>query len=154
MRFFLTVTISFIFSLSILTAAAAGPEDARQKLDQMKVAYNENTFVERARDGDIQVIKMFLQAGMDPNVAADNGNTALIAAVRASRPEIINLLLTEGADINRRDKEFGAIPLIWAALRGHNETANLLLERGADINALEEKNGMNAVSLAAFKGHT
>ena len=56
--------------LVILALMACGnpQEEARIKLGQMNVKYNEDTFADRAKDGDVLVVKLFLEAGMSPNV--------------------------------------------------------------------------------------
>jgi len=63
-----------LFPLSVLLlfalAACGGnpQEEARAKLGQMNVKYNEDSFVEAARNGDVIAVKYFLQAGMKPSV--------------------------------------------------------------------------------------
>jgi len=55
-------------------------KEARIKLGQMNVNYNEDTFVDRAKDGDVLAVKLFIQAGMSPNVSDKDGITPLMAA--------------------------------------------------------------------------
>lgn len=64
------------------------------------------------------------------------------------------MLLANGADINTKDKQFGATALIWGALSCNVETVKSLLDKGADIKPTEEKNGMNALLAASARGHT
>jgi len=142
-----------VILLGALVACATSQEKARTKLDEMNIAYDENSFVQKASEGDVQAVGNFLLGGMDPNVTDEKGNTALIAAAKEGHQEIVQLLLEKGADIEGRDSKFGGTPLIWAAIRGQTDTVKLLLEKGADINGVEEKNGMSGIILAAIKGN-
>ncbi len=60
-------------------------------------------------------------------------------------------LLDKGANINARDKQYNATPLMWAAHEGHPKTLKLLLERGAEIEA-EKEGGKTALWYAAKQG--
>ena len=74
--------IPLIFLLLALLACGNSQETARMKLGQMNVNYNEDTFVERVRDGDILAVRLFLQAGMNPNTTNKDGESALGVAAR------------------------------------------------------------------------
>jgi len=74
---------------------------------------------------NIAAVKMCLDLGLDPNVADDEGRTALHGAAHKGRLEVIQLLVDGGADLNAhdggsRDSVNGAllgktwIPLDWA----------------------------------------
>ena len=89
-----------------LLACGNPQEEARIKLGQMNVKYNEDTFVERAKDGDALVVKLFLDAGMNPNATDKEGATPLMAAARGGRLEVVQLLLDKGVDVNVKDKRF------------------------------------------------
>lgn len=56
---------------------------------------------------------------------------ALCWAVRFGHPEIVELLVKKGAQVNASDLE-GNTPLHWACQVGHREIAERLLEYGAD----------------------
>lgn len=60
--------------------------------------------------------------------------TPLNSAIRAGRREIVDLLVTDGADINLPDS-FGITPLHCAAGKGDKPMAEFLLARGAKVNA-------------------
>lgn len=85
-----------------------------------------------------------------------NGHVPLTMAARANNTEIIELLLTAGADVNR-GKE-GITPLMVAACFGHLEAARALIDRGADVKRECKtpdrlKNTISPVLLAANKKH-
>jgi ankyrin repeat protein len=91
-------------------ACSNSQEKAREKLGQMNIKYNDDTFVERAKDGDVIVVGLFVAAGMSPTVVNKEGKTALLAAAEGGRLPVVELLLEKGADVNARDKKFGATP--------------------------------------------
>jgi len=145
--------LAVVLLLFTIVTCVTSQEKARTKLDEMNIAYDEDSFVQKASEGDVQAVENFMIAGTDPNVTDEKGNTALIAAAKKGHQEIVTILLEKGADIESRDSKFGATPLIWAAIRGQTDTVKLLLQKGAAISAVEEKNGMNAIILAAIKGN-
>src|SRR5207302_6531043 len=74
---------------------------------------------------NIDAVKMCLDLGIDPNVADDEGRTALHGAAHKGRPEVIQMLADKGAkldahDLGSRDSINGGmlgatwIPLDWA----------------------------------------
>ena len=111
-------------------------------------------FVRSAGEGDLEAVKRFIDAGSNPNARNVKGSTALIAAAKQGRKEVVAFLLKNGAEVDGEDSEFKGTALIWAALNGHTETVGLLLEKGAEPEAREKKNGMTALHSAAVKGHT
>lgn len=64
-----------------------------------------------------------------------SGASPLHYAVMKGRMQIIDLLLSRGADVNSRTRN-GTTPLHTAALYARKEVAERLLEKNADINAL------------------
>jgi ankyrin repeat protein len=49
--------------------------------------------------------------------------------------EVVELLISKGADVDARQYGNGLTPLHFAALGDHKETAELLIAEGADVNA-------------------
>ena len=74
------------------------PEGARQRIAQLNIPYAVDEFVERAKECDIVAVKLFLTAGMNPNVKNADGATALAAATEAGHTDIIKLLKDAGAE--------------------------------------------------------
>jgi ankyrin repeat protein len=81
--------------------------------------------------GDAAMVRQFLERGADPNVADDDGATALMWAVPSL--EKTKLLVERGADVHARSSD-GRTPLMVAAgLPGAAPVAQLLIERGAKV---------------------
>ena len=130
MRFSQVTKLPLFFLLLALVACGNPQEEARIKLGQMNVKYNEDSFTEAARNGDALVVKLFLQAGMKPNVTDKNGDIALLNAARYGRQELVALLLDHGADPNVTDKQHGATPLMWASVGGSTASSSSCWTKG------------------------
>jgi ankyrin repeat protein len=91
-----------------------------------------------AQAGNLESIKLLLNAGADPNAQAPGGQTPLVlAAERLSRLQsasVIVFLLGRGARVNVPDMQ-GETALHKAARAGHLESAKMLIEAGEDLHA-------------------
>src|SRR5690606_23618717 len=104
-----------------------------------------------ARAGDIAAARLLLEAGADVNAKEEwGGQSALMWAAAQSQPEMIELLVANGADVDAhgairrwerkvikepRPKDMnqgGFTPLLYAAREGCIECAKRLIEGGAD----------------------
>ncbi|XP_067003505.2 ankyrin repeat domain-containing protein 17 isoform X3 [Anabrus simplex] len=89
---------------------------------------------------------------MDVDSETDsNHDTALTLACAGGHEELVELLLSRGADIEHRDKK-GFTPLILAATAGHEKVVEILLNHGADIEAQSERTKDTPLSLACSGG--
>ena len=75
-------------------------------------------------NGDIEVVKKFIEYGADVNEKT-NGMTPLMYAARYNQTEIINLLIRKGADVNAKCKN-GLTALKYAELSNATAAAELL----------------------------
>ncbi len=141
-----------LFSLLVFPSYAKTPQEARNELAQMKITYSENGFLYCAGEGKTDVVKLFLDAGMNPNVQDSDGWTALLKAEDNNHLETVKVLLANGADEKLKTK-FGFTFLMAAAARGDTERVKALLAKGAEINAKNNK-GYTALMEAVEKGRT
>ncbi|XP_063991503.1 ankyrin repeat domain-containing protein 17 isoform X4 [Diachasmimorpha longicaudata] len=89
---------------------------------------------------------------MDVDSETDsNHDTALTLACAGGHEELVEFLLSRGADIEHRDKK-GFTPLILAATAGHQKVVEILLNHGADIEAQSERTKDTPLSLACSGG--
>jgi len=102
-----------------------------------------------AMHGNADSVTLLFEHGAQPDApAGSDSRTALqcVAELEQGLPEMVALLLQNGADVNLTRQD-GTTALMLAASRGHVETVRLLLEAGADIHMRSEA-GKTAVALA------
>jgi uncharacterized protein len=78
-------------------------------------------------------------------------NTVLILAAAAGNPEVIEVLLARGAEVNAGNAD-GLTPLMMAALVNSAEAVHALLSGGAAVNQ-RNCNGDTALSIARAQGN-
>ncbi|NKI97797.1 ankyrin repeat domain-containing protein [Rhizobacter sp. SG703] len=97
----LLATLLIAALLSSLTIAACSPQ-------------NTNDQVWAASSGNLPRVKELVSQNVSVNARAfDDGQTALIAAARSGRQDIVEFLVANGADVNLKDD--AGTPLYWAA---------------------------------------
>ncbi|MGR8930187.1 MAG: ankyrin repeat domain-containing protein [Gammaproteobacteria bacterium] len=120
----------------------ASPEQARIKLAQMTIPYDDTHFVEAAGAGDLLVVGLFLTAEINPNVLATEGKfageTALMASAGYDRLEIVEALLKAKADVNLRRENSPYGDPAWSYAIAHEKIFNLLLTHGVNDQNINE----------------
>jgi len=91
-----------------------------------------------AEAGDVQVLRMLLDHGGDPNSTGRSSEStlpvsALMIAAQLGHLDCVKLLLARGADINLNTGHGNA--LAFAVFTDRRQVVRLLLERGADVNS-------------------
>ena len=138
----------------LLEHKAEKEEYFKEKMDKLN-----KRFLNKMKNEKIQknYVEKFLKVG-DVNFRDEDGNTALMLAYSAmaryrSGPEIVSLLLKEGADPNIKNND-GNSPLLapWSNKYFNFEEVERLLEAGADIN-IQDKRGDTAL-MKATKRHS
>jgi uncharacterized protein len=108
-------------------------------------------FFRAAFGGDVEVMKLLLAHGADPNIDTKDHTTPLMALMgvgytlaidhhrsRQEDVEALRLLLDLGADVNGANDQ-GMTPLMGAAHRGASEQEiRMLVERGAKLDARDK----------------
>jgi len=119
-------------------------------MQALLLAQDKKKFVTACVFGSIAEVDSLIKRGVDVN-STDKGLNSLGLASYAGRKEIVQLLITNGADINIVD-DSGETALLLAADTGNIEIAELLLKAGADISK-RSKSGVSAIDAASQKGH-
>ena len=96
----------------------------------------------------MEICAILLTAGADVNAQTKWGTTPLWSAAVAGRIELLEFLLSRGAELDVRDTE-GRTPLIFIVKHPfHPDMLSFLLTRGIDVNA-QDVNGRTALMYAA-----
>lgn len=126
-------------------------EKARNVIHAAGFAYSVDDFLRASREGNESVVREFLRAGMNPDVADERGVTAVASAAAGGHGHVVDLLLASGAKPNAATPE-GQTALMAAAQSGDERAVKALLAAGADAQA---KDGADVSPLAAavLAGH-
>lgn len=111
----------------------------------MIMCESENLFLKSTEIGSLPLIDKILKKNKLPIHLI---NIALEIASMEGYIDIIQLLITHGADINYKN-EFGDTPLMAATFNGHEEAACFLIDAGADIDQRDNL-GNTALMRIAF----
>ena len=104
------------------------------------------------KSGHTETTKILIDYGADVNAwGSEGGQTALTVAVHEDFPEIVALLLENGADPLMVD-EAGRTAMLVAALEGRVESMSVLLANGA-VTSTTDSQGNTALILAAGEGN-
>lgn len=110
--------------MAIAAASAAGCSSGRTK----------NNLFLAVGSGDLVEIKSIVDENPSIKDAyLNDGWTALTVAARDGNIQAVNLLIEEGADINRLEGG-GNSPLFWAVYYGHEDVVATLLRHGARVH--------------------
>ena len=117
--------------------------------------------VRAAARGDLALARRCVEGGVDVNRPSrygfrreNEGDTPLTTAVQFGGREMVEYLISQGADVNlgfggRAD---GTSPLGWAGANGRVEIARVLIAAGARVDA-RDKEGMTPLAYAVSGGH-
>lgn len=105
-----------------------------------------------AKTGNVSAVKHLIANGALVDAREEvRGQTALMWASAEKHADIVETLITAGADVSGRSLG-GFTPLLFAAQQGDQESARLLLEAGVDINEVGG-DGSAALLVATESGH-
>jgi len=119
----------------------------------------QTAFIRAALSGDIEVMRLLLQHGADPNIATTQGSTALMAAsginwipaqtytrAEADYVEAVKLCLDRGADVNATNS-LGMAAIHGAANRGWVSIIQILADHGAKLD-VKDSGGRTPMTFA------
>jgi receptor-interacting serine/threonine-protein kinase 4 len=101
--------------------------------------------------GREDAVRILLEAGADPSIQTETGETILQQAIDRSRTKVVQLLLDAGVDVNVRDFRNGGNAILTAARLGADDCIRLLQRAGADVFAVDH-HGRNGLHFAARMG--
>jgi ankyrin len=108
-------------------------------------------FLRAALAGDIEVMRLLLSKGADPNISTEAGTTALMAAAgvnwmtgqtytesNAASMEAVKLCMEKGGDVNASNS-MGVTAVIGAANRGSDDILEFLVKHGARLDVKDKE---------------
>jgi ankyrin repeat protein len=118
--------------------------------------------IRAATNADLEVVKLLLKDGADPNLIMADRQSAIMAVLagRASETqtlELIRVLHDAGADvnvialINHREESRGGTALHYAVRKRYKEVIKKLVEYGIDMNA-KDQDGLTALDYTQSRG--
>ncbi|KAK8600172.1 hypothetical protein V6N12_050030 [Hibiscus sabdariffa] len=106
-----------------------------------------------AKQGDLEVLKILMEANVDLSMTSDSYNTtALHTAASQGHAEVVNFLLEKGCNVATIARSNGKTSLHSAARNGHLEIVKALLTIEPGIATRTDKKGQTALHMAV-KGH-
>ncbi|MGN6495297.1 MAG: ankyrin repeat domain-containing protein [Agriterribacter sp.] len=103
------------------------------------------------QEGDLEIAKLLVDGGADPDQRGLGGHTPLRIAARNGRIDLVKYFIGLKCEVDTRGDD-GATPLEHAATKGHFEIVQLLVENGADIN-IQDNDGDFPLGEAIKYGH-
>ncbi len=116
--------------LLLLSACGSSSEDHREALLELGVIWDDEVFLEQAKEGDLAVLELFLKGGMELETRDRSGATALMYAALNGHVEAASLLIDEGAHMNVQDN-LGRRALDYATVPPESGTFKILASAGA-----------------------
>src|SRR5215813_7148932 len=131
--------------LAPAVARADTASDAREEIERRNIPYQMSEMCRAAQEGDVEVVRLFLDAGPNVNLKDWSDMTPLQSAAMFHQPEVARLLLERGADpeITSSHDETAlhvAIEGGWNEMAGHAteggpETVRAIVDAGANLDA-------------------
>lgn len=106
----------------------ADPADEPDGTDPVQLGY---WLFDRARDGDVDRLLPWIDAGVPVDLTDRKGNTLVMISAYHGHARTVSGLLARGADPEVMN-ERGQTPLAGAVFRSHLEVVQTLIDAGAD----------------------
>lgn len=134
-----------------MLAGCSGKDAAVDELAKRNIPVSADSLAGSAAEGNVQVVKLLLKAGVTVDAKDSRGSTPLIEASWAGKTDVVNLLIEEKANVNEvTPKPFSA--LLAAIFQKHDDAALKLLEKGANPNVVDS-NGVSPLMEVAWHGN-
>lgn len=110
-------------------------------------------FEKGINQGNVAIVKKYLDWGVSPNSRAYNGNTLLHWAVSNGKSDVVNLLIERGAHLHQTYKPDNRTVLHLGVQHDSPAVAAVLLRHGARVDA-RDRNGNTPLHKALLKDDT
>lgn len=145
---------SIILGIMVIPALCATNTPAKNELKKRNIPFTQDAFIQSVLQGDTAVVKLFLSAGMNPNLRnSQTGYTALMLAAGSGNASLVKMFIQKGAAVNTQSP-IGFTPLLFATRSGNIETIKTLLNAGAKVNAADTVFGYTPLMVATMLGNS
>ena len=111
------------------------------------VAADPVSVLDAVKAGNLPTVQNSLQQREAANQTEPDGTTALHWAVQQDRLDIVQALISAGANVNTKNR-YGTTPLLLAATTGNASVTDALLRAGADVHAIVPETGSVLIAAA------
>jgi len=131
-----------------------------REMIKLLLAHNASTnedgvLTQTVMKNDVELLKVFLKRGANPNSKTWSGKTPLQEAAARGQVKMMDLLINEGAGINKRGVGGENTPLMLAASAGQVEAVKRLIAAKADLDVVNVPTGLGLFSsMLGMKGKT
>ncbi|XVF55351.1 hypothetical protein PTKIN_Ptkin06aG0030400 [Pterospermum kingtungense] len=102
-----------------------------------------------AKQGDLEILKILMEANLDLSMTFNSSNTTAVhTAASQGYTEVVNFLLEKGSNVLAIAKSNGKTALHSAARNGHLEIVKALLSKEPGITTRTDKKGQTALHMA------
>jgi len=127
----------FFLLVAIYTTTACGQHTRFNKdtnrISYFNINYNESEFIKLVKGNNCDMVKQYLESGMNPNCKDNSGIPAMIWSVKEGNIEILKLFFNFNANPNITDNDNNTA-LMHAVLEGSPRVIDILLENGAMVD--------------------
>ena len=127
------------------------PVSSVQAIEGLGIPCSARGFHSAVAAGNCHATSLFLEAGVNPELANERGWTPIMLAVFNGHDEVISLLIKHKGNVHAHDLHNNT-PLHWCADVGQMACAKLLIENSAEIDARNESN-FTPLHMAVVKRH-
>lgn len=133
------------------TASKERYVEYRSMIEEMGIEYNRDEFIQVVKENDTQVVKLFLEAGIRPNVRErENDRSVLMIAAELGYSNLVEMLLLAGADIHHQNNSLQQnTPIMYASASGSVECVRVMYEY--DNTIMDNRKGIKAIEWAAAR---
>lgn len=124
----------------------------KKQIKEAGLKFNEEDFVKQAEFNKTEMVRIYLMAGMKPDVSLKSNTTPLIWASFNGNLAMVKNLAEAGANVNVVNAD-GFTPLHAAVESEKPEVVRYLLQRGAKINTATVQDGTTPLHTACYKGN-